>query len=305
MIFRKRKVAARLSGSPDVPAFFVTSYGRTATYWLAAMLNSHPDIYCTHGPTLKRLVGAPNDPPVEHTSEVFRDQDQYYGLRLDEMSRQMQRQHGARIYGNVHAFTAMRLQNKIKDERYPHMVTRANLLRHPVTRLDSYTKHCIKQSYDDSHMRDSFSAFVDKHSAGSKMQQMIHSRYGVDFSLVANKMFVLAVIMLGNDMSDTQVQCPQVPYERLVSDIEYFQWFVWYISNGEATITDQMLAEFRTAHRKNAANAMQMTSLEIIRKWAKWQVYLLRFCLESTPAMQRLYRELQYDIDCVFDGADS
>lgn len=303
MIFRRRKVASPRS-EPAEPAFFVTSYGRTATYWLTTMLNSHPDIYCTHGPTLKRLDVAPNDPPIEHTAEVFRDQERYYNLRLGEMMRQLRDQHPSKIVGNVHAFTAMRLQNKIKDERYPHEVRRVNLLRHPVTRLDSYTKHCIKQSYDDGHMRDSFCAFVDKHSAGSQFQQMIHSKYGVDFSCLENKMFLLAVIMLGNDMSDTQVQCQQVPYERLVSDIEYFQWLFHYLTNGQATIADQMLTEFRTSHRKNTANAIQMTSLETIRRWDKWQVYLLRFCLESTPAMQSLYRQLQYDIEFVFDNCD-
>jgi hypothetical protein len=277
--------------------FFVTSYGRTATYWLAGMMNVHPEIYCTHGPTLTRFAEFADDPPPEHTSKVFREQDAYYARSLQETVEAMREiDGGARVYGNVHAFSAVRLDKKIRADRYGYPCTRVNLLRHPFTRLESYARHCVKQCADDPYMKAELQQFVANHRSCQEMWKMVVQKFNVDRSRLENDMFLLALVMLGNDLSDTQVPCRQISYERLVKDAEYFVWFFHLVTGHSVAINDEVLESYRSTQRRNSATTKDAVSVEVYRQWESWKQYLVRFLLETSKDMVALYTELDYDL---------
>lgn len=280
-------------------AFFVTSYGRTATYWLTSLMNAHPDVFCTHGPTLKRLEHFGDDPPIEHGIEVRRDQDAFYALSLTEALERMKTGHKARIYGNVHAYTATRLQAKLGEAPFPLPVAHVNLLRHPFTRLESYAKHNTRECRTDPALKATFEELFASNAAAVSFRQLVSEKYKVDFSDFENNMFVYSLIVLGNDFSDTQEPCLQVNFERLVADLEYFLWLFRHLTHQQLPVTDGLVDAFRKAGRRNSGKGHERSSHEVVQGWEEWKRYMVGWWVRSDPSIGQLYNRYHYDLSAI------
>lgn len=184
--------------------FFVTSYGRTATLWLTRALNSHPDIQCSHGPSLYHDA----DPDGKHEGEedfvqVQKTAASFYALSLQEILSALGSNTHKRCVGNVHAYTASNLNIKrIAEPASPPLRT-VNLLRHPVTRIDSFWR---RFQYEHT-LNSPTSQWIDTESFKQpRFQQVLaelQTHHDVEMTAFDDKAFFIQLCKL----PQTQVIC--------------------------------------------------------------------------------------------------
>src|ERR1700758_1977033 len=118
--------------------FFVTSYGRTATVWLTHALNLHPDVMCSHGTSLVPLILLENESlTAESTISAQESAPQFCAQSFRKILADIDGQNKARWVGNIHGFSASALWLKRWTEIGVPSFRHINLLRHPITRIDS------------------------------------------------------------------------------------------------------------------------------------------------------------------------
>ena len=88
--------------------FLVTSYGRTATFWIARNLDLHSDITCNHGPSI-----APESFEYHHNKVddmanlvIHRQKDEFYKSPASEVFRVLRNVKDTPYCGNVHGYNA-------------------------------------------------------------------------------------------------------------------------------------------------------------------------------------------------------
>lgn len=276
----------------NIKTFFVTSYGRTATKWLTAIFNVHPEIFCTHGPTLEQLTT---------NEKVHRKQDEFYALSLDEIINNMRKNEGESCYGNFHAFTASNFYKKLLSENISYPYAWVNLTRHPFTRIESFVQEWEREIQINSFFKKQLEDHIASHSSCQSYIELVRSRYDVDFSDIRNRLFIFSVIQQGTDLPDSQLPCRNIKYEQLVNDIEYFMWFFHYLT--KMKMTDELVQSFFEKKGTNSSAIKGKSSFEVIHHWEKWKIMVVRFFLETSPEYATMYRDLNYEIDAIFDIA--
>ncbi len=273
--------------------FFITSYGRTATYWLASVLNKHPDIFCAHGPTFKYFPL--DEEHFERNTQIVSEREYYYGLTPAEILRHMEREvMGAKLYGNVHAFTANRLDKKLGSEARD--LKRINLLRHPFTRIPSFAHHWVEKAQALDFARKNIEELIEGNSGCQSLMKLISERFEVDFSQLINRAFVYAIIQQGADVPDSRVECPHICCERLTKELDYFLWLFDHITGNALQPHENMIEAYKNSGRKNATTEHEKSAFEIAAQWRDWQRFIVRFWLDTNPQEVTLYEGLGYDL---------
>jgi len=129
--------------------FFVASRGLTATTWYKNALGAHPDIFCSHGRDRPER-GIETDEllksPAYRADRLEYEQWQRAAGIDDYVADLRKASDGEDFLGNVHGYVLIAVMDKLSKSEISCPV--ANMVRHPVTFVESYTalvNHRIKE----------------------------------------------------------------------------------------------------------------------------------------------------------------
>ena len=125
--------------------FLVTSPGYTATKWLAAVLNAHPQVYCSHSAgssVLDREYSLTELKALAEEKWQVRDQ-----VPLDSFWDRLEHEGGEhRIVGNVHRYNLTALHRNLRRWDSQKGFQTLNLIRHPVSWVASGTAQLTRMA---------------------------------------------------------------------------------------------------------------------------------------------------------------
>jgi hypothetical protein len=277
---------------------FVSSYGRTATYWLAQVLGAHPDVIASHGPTTPPIVEFADETPVETDLFVWDNMDAFFALTLEQAIADMRKLGKAKFYVKVHSYSAYNLYNRILTERYAKPLGIANVLRHPVTRAESFARRWRANAKTNPKMKKFMVDWWKGSPDAPGLIRALGKAKGVDLARTDDMFFAAACLWLRQDREDLTVPVLHVPSERLVEDIDYFAWFARQITGGRLALTRDYLDRVQKTGPKNASGDAARGALETWEGWAPWQRTAFRHAAELY-GLKSLYGRLPYDLGFV------
>jgi hypothetical protein len=279
--------------------FFITSYGRTATTWLSTALSLHPDMHCTHGPTF----GLPNmkmflDERKEAAKQIDTTMPQFYDMSLREILDRTRAGSKKPWIGNIHAFTASNLKLKSEAEQNSPPFRTVNIVRHPVSRIQSLWQWMIyERTIDTAASRwISEDAMSQPNFQGTLKELQRH--HDVTVESYPERAFFYSVMTLGTDGGDFRIPVTHVTSERLVKDIDYFAYVLTLLTGTGSVVQNNHLQEVQQLGRIGASNEKKPAepAIQVFSDWKLWQRSLFQMVMNSDPVMKATYPQLGYGL---------
>jgi hypothetical protein len=274
---------------------FICSHGRTATTWITRALNSHSDITAVHGPI---------SPPVTQVEGLDSktlltlgwDTGKFFALSLDEMADEMAQFSAKPFKARVHALNAFRLTEKIKAEKPNCHIRAVNVIRHPITRIQSFQAKWTDDWKDSKNMRSFFEGYFHTNPSAQELQKAAAAHKIALPDDQESKLFVCAVTWLVNDFQDFATDIPVFVHERLIADPEYWISMLRAAFGPNLTIPFTHIRNVQNLKPENASSVRNRSSAEIYANWAVWKRFVFNhFALKyNIPAM---YRRFGYEFD--------
>jgi hypothetical protein len=276
--------------------FFVTSYGRTATVWLTRALNLHPDVVCNHGPSLYQFSARQGK---QHEEEGFLQVQKtagvFYGLSLREILHLISANGEKKCVGNVHAYTAWNLYNKRKAEAEAPPIRTINLLRHPITRIDSFWR---RFQYEHT-LNSPSSQWIEKEAMKEPRYQQVleelRRHHDVMVEGFDERAFFHAVMQMSTDAGDLSIEVPHIVSERLVADIDYFAYVFDLLTGRSVSISSKYLRGVSDLGKQNAERGGGRSAIEVFEEWQPWQRTLFLLILRDHTVLREAYPCFGYD----------
>jgi hypothetical protein len=286
--------------------YVVASQGRTATTWLTVALNLHPEISCAHGP---RLPLAFRDVKAMKAGVLLRDPVELasYGeggarFRAATIADIVADGHAQAPEGNrltlVHALNAYELFHKAKAESYAGAFRAVNVVRHPISRTQSYYAQFFRSRNNPRFQTDM--ATTRQNSRYYQRWASVAQELDVDLDNEENWLWILAMVWTANDFNDLEMDIPHLPYERIISDIDFFAWFVRALYGPNLPISAQFLQQVQELGQLNETSSRQSV-IEIFASWPEWKRALFKLFAVENHLRQR-YRPFDYSFDVLFRG---
>lgn len=281
-------------GQPEY--FFVTSYGRTATVWLTRAINLHPNILCSHGPALAPIIARYG---VPYTSQSVVDaQDstlQFYAQNLRQILAHLQQQKSdARWIGNVHAFSAQNLWLRAHTELNAPFFRTVNLLRHPVTRIDSFWRRWQQERSFHSPTTHWIATKAIQRLRYRNIIKELRQYHEVPLESFEERAFFYAVMQTSIDDRDLRTGVRHIVSEKLVSDMEYFASMVKLLMGDSISLSEEYLHKVHYLGRQNAAEGYGRNPEQVFNEWQPWQRTLFMMFLRDHPGLKTHYESLGY-----------
>ena len=229
--------------------FLVTSYGRTATYWLADSLNKHPDIVCSHG--LLPITSYGERLPQDVTRYHHENESSLARKSIDDLFDELEEVELAKVYGNVHGYVAYGLFSKLATYKPKRAISIINLTRHPITRIESLANEWCYECTFSSTMRQRQEQMRQQNKVAFDFAQSNFPH--IDFSVTENSIFLSALLtVIRNDVQELRIDdLLHVPMERMTKDVEYFCWMLQYLTQKGINIESSYLYDVISSGRKN------------------------------------------------------
>lgn len=274
---------------------FVCSYGRTATYWLSQLLNAHPDIICSHGPTTPPIIEYEDSSPQELDKWVWENMPAFHDLKLPDVMRDMRKMGDARYYVKVHAYSAFNLFNRLVSEGVSRPVFMANVVRHPVTRVESFAKRWVENAQWNAQMRSFMLDWWREQPPARELEKHLARNFDVDFTNEANVFFATACLWLRQDREDLAVPMLHASSERLVGDPDYFAWFLDRLTEGRLAGDPEIMDIYRKTGPKNVS-AGALPAREVFDGWDDWKRAAFAYVTDVYD-LAPLYARFPYSLD--------
>lgn len=277
--------------------FLITSHGRTATYWLAASLNRHPDVLCSHGPVLPPVLDYREQPPDEVALHAHTTQDAFGRKTLDEFFEALEQAGPARVYGNVHAYSAHTLFGGLHRTAVRRNPVVFNLLRHPITRIESLKRRLLYETTFSPPARGrlerEFEVFVTPDVLAT-----VRANCDVDLDPPEHRAFLYALcFILALDRLDLEIPVTHLPMERLTKDVDFFTWVFSQVTQGAVRTDAVYLRQVFAAGRMNH-QAEETSAVGRFEAWAPWMRVAFRAAM-AVWDLERLYAPMGYDLSFV------
>lgn len=277
--------------------FLITSYGRTATSWLAHTLAQLEGVAVSHGPLpIPISIQEPNDVAVEDQHRFLGELPKITLTQYLETLRQAQP--NARVVGNVHAFTAGDLATR-KHENLPRRFRTMNITRHPITRIESFSKHWAHEA-DQS---PEYHGNENKNFSNSEFYQWIRQRLpkAQDLSPESTTTFLRATAtVLAGDRLELDLEPNRImAMERLTREPEAFQSLVRLITQDSVPIENSFIESAIESDAKNKSAGTTATSEQTWESWADWQRNAFRLTAQALGVSLERYQSLHYDLQFV------
>ncbi len=281
--------------------FFITSYGRTGTTWLGDILNNHPDICCSHARTFPPINRYGADRDRDHLRKAWENHPIFCKTPLQDWIESHSSLKKARFYGNIHAYNAYELTQKIKEQRPRCRIKMVNLLRHPIVRIQSLSQHWILNCKENGVMRQ----FAEEKFLSSEQFHELemcaesHKKAPLDFN---DKLFVDAVLVLYNDYNDFSIPIAHIPCERLFSDVDFLLFTIRQLTSFDISFDDGYINFIRDSEPKNVISNIPKTAELIYQEWEDWKKKLVNDVF-LTRNIFNLYAFFGYDLSFIPDKA--
>lgn len=288
---------------PKEAYFILTSEGLTATTWLTEVLNTIPAINCTHynNPSNKNL-----DTSIPNINQL--SLDQYFSIIKKYSPKQ------SRIQGNINGYI---LSSLLAKNPSPN-VRIANLIRHPVTHLDSMYRFWLhtpnqtkivsdfivkkqKRNYVFAKSQDHY---TPTYNEALQYAKILHDKYG--YTLNDDIPTWTFLILLGryNRLHSDIVEAdfrniPQFRFEDFTKDTNTLSFLVTYISNNTITLSKRKLANLLNIPQTNVNHVQSQTAEQIYNAWEPWQQQAFKIHLQAIGSMDNAYSKHGYDLSFV------
>ncbi len=254
--------------------FLVTTPGLSATRWLCFALATRKDVFVSHGKhpldsiihgDFAREKGIGD---VESFTLGNKMADFYAQTRLEEVFaayREIMPQ--AAAYGNVHAFTIESLMQKIRSERDLNGINILNVLRHPVSYIESHYRlvrsaeehPSLYQHYENTMLSQALGQFPE-------LVLLDNIPYAEFTAFVVS---CLSVCNLAYDFAFTQFR--YVRMEDLTTDVEALQKFCEYLTGLEYSRGDLEELICQGPINRHKKNSSIKDPRSIYESWTTWQ----------------------------------
>lgn len=277
--------------------FLVTSYGRTATTWLAHTLAQLDGVSVSHGPLpIPITTEGPKHPSVADQHRFLNELPKITLAQYLETLRQAQPD--ARVVGNVHAFTAGDLASR-KNEKLPQPLGTMNITRHPITRVESFHRHWMREAAESP----DYHAVENKNFYNSEFCQWISQRLPKvqDLSPESTTTFLRATAtVLATDRSELELEPNQImAMERLTREPEAFQSLLRLVTQDSIPIENSFIESAIESDAKNKSTGNTATSKQTWESWADWQRSAFRLTANALEVSLEKYQRLHYDLQFV------
>lgn len=278
--------------------FLVTSYGRSATYWLASALSLHPEIVCSHGPVVEAVVAY--EKQSELADRAIRAQStagaEFYGRTLRELRAALATLADRPYVGNIHAFTAFNLENKRQAEDDAPLFRTVNLIRHPLARIQSFWRHWQNEHKIKTPVAKLIQTEFMRRPRYQEVAAELRRSHDVALRSFNDRAFFHAVMQMSTDLGDIDLDVPQIVMERLVADIDFFAYVLALLTDERINISLEYLRNVQALGRQNASQTAGHSVIEIFDAWSPWQRDLYRIFLRDHPLLSQAYTELGYNL---------
>ena len=277
--------------------FIVTCCGFSGSKWLAAALDRHPDILCTHAATDLRIWDR-----SYNTQELLDCADEEWFGRikkpLDEYLGELAGLGDATVCGNVHRYRVtdlVQICEKWPPETPFHI---ANLVRHPVLWVESGANqyaHLGKTNIMNRY------EMLQSCMMELEFYRHLEHRHRIDL-LDWNVLAFLSVCMYMSALvPDVQLVngMRHVPMESITTDAALFTEIVFGLTGGHVKITDEYVDEVMAMgqinrHRREQTKKSGRTATEQFTAWAPWQKEGFLY-FAGKFGVREIYEPLDYD----------
>ena len=278
--------------------FLVTCAGMSGSKWLAAALDGHPDIRCSHSASLLRQYAEPYS-PAQLKEILAAERQQFSGeVPLAEVFARISDGQESRLVGNVHAYRLSRLEEALGSESSTPPFRLANLVRHPVTLVSSRAAFFASMCAGDARVR---WMVLDSCYRNQEWLQPLIDRHGLDLSDWDVACYFDAIVGLGRLASEVAA-APHVPHVRmedLVVDPSAIRGLIAYLSSGRMEISPAVAEDLIAAPPLNSHRGRGPESASRhYQGLPDWQREVLRVGLERSN-IHHVYGMLGYDFDFV------
>lgn len=281
---------------PD--SFLIASHGQTATLWLAAALNQHENIFCTHAYSYPPVPAKIAEFSVQE--QVERDNasaDRFWKLNVNDFIAELRAVSTASIVGNVHAFTYGRIASFNNETSFfkKKNTVMMNMVRDPITRIESMVRCWSKGSAEYETV-----AFVEQDFSqrAHHIRGFLEKKYQLDHTQPYKK-FIVALLAIEDITKDILLAkkhgSRNILFEEITSNVSYFKDIFSELLQGR--VFDESVVEhiFHTTPKLNQHNTHSQvkTAKAIFEHWTEWQKDAFN-CVVELNKMDTIYRQLGY-----------
>jgi hypothetical protein len=276
--------------------FFFTTYGRTASYWLASILNKHPDIICSHGPTIPPKIDLDDTMPRSLSTPL----GNVHSFKISEIIEEHKKLGTAKFYGNVHAFTADELYMKCIAENLTIPINLINIIRHPITRLSSVNTMWAAGNTKE-HLANLEASFVNQAQVRENIRY-VEKTLGQKNLSYYDKVFIGAATSTVADVFEFSIPIKRFVFERLITDFDYLIHVINEATDYNLDINNEYIKILRETPKKNHTSMQYKSAREIFMELEPWKKDFLSYIFTNRNLFS-LYRELGYDFSMI-EGYD-
>lgn len=279
--------------------FLITSHGQTATRWLATVLNTHPEIFCTHGYSYPPQAPDAHDLTHDEKTKIAEiSAARFWKLSIHDFIYELKSSTSKKYIGNVHAYMYGYLMDSLKPWNLFNIqesLKIMNMVRHPVTRIESAFK-CWSAGQTET----STSSFVDNdfYNRCTHITDYLSQKHNISYN-VTERFFTVALLQ-AEDIAKDVLRAKnddifQVAFEDITTKTDTLVKIIQTISNGDLTLTTEQARSMLSTQALNKHNNNGRSSPAAqYEAWQPWQQDAFKFICEAHN-LPELYSGFGYD----------
>jgi hypothetical protein len=275
--------------------FFITTNGHSASRWVAQTLNMHNNIICSHSPARVSIAMAYDHAYTDHEFKLIMSDEIRKNIPVDNLLDELEEIGEAACYGNVHLFNLRQLQDNLKKYDSKKKFLIVDLLRHPVSFVNSGTYNMIRQA---RYNIDRLDYLKNVYLRNKRLYDDFSAKHKLELGNLQTLSFMANVMTLKSlaiNMQITNVD-RRITMEKVTNCKEEYGRFVNFISQGKREVDDQYIdAVFRTkAINKHKTEKAPTSAKEIYNAWEGWKKDFFKLLIELT-CLDQHYNTFGYD----------
>jgi hypothetical protein len=291
-------------------AFLVTSAGCAATRWLGASLNQHPEILCSSGAAeIADALDYGKVYDAEFAEEIARFNIDHFAAEspqvkhLSNLFDELRGFSDKKFVGNVHLFTIESLHSYLVDTGLELQIPLANVVRHPIPRLDTHCRLWTKNygfgPNNKKLMELCFMGFESRfHQLVSKFEcDLPGYKTQLEKKIFCYSLFDTLNAFVGDFKMGGTGSIPHFRMEDLKERSGTLEKLIRHLTNGEVKIDNAYLDRVYSPGNLNAerfSNAPLRSPAQIWHDWQDWQRFMFQEAV-SISGLDQSYRSLGYD----------
>jgi hypothetical protein len=270
--------------------FYISSWGGTATHWLAKSLDSHPELICYHG---RRTW--PQYPACHAQSEEELPQSQVRDPMDFANDMKAQAEQG-QVVGSIHGYHGLAMATPVRalGGRF------AASTRHPVLRTASLHRHHYAKLLDDNNPGQIASLNFFKNYAQSQagIIQNIVTQTGIDFGLSELIYLWVSTGTVGFDLECNKLNPKYIfKMEEYTKDKDYYKEMFCFLTQNKVSCDDAYLDAVFTRGKTNVHRTKDSSAENEFSSWPESHRALFTTLFTDH---RETYASMGYDIEFAF-----